>query len=503
MSYAQIATPNLTQDLTVDGRSDWLGMCLAVAEVAGGTQRLYGYAWQAWENAVYKHADRNLPEGCWVPAYYFGYWNGVAYGHIVWGKRSGGSVEIWSSPYTHKPYFDIFSGELNATIDKVCSIYGMSYFAGWAEDLAGKRFVGEAEATLAAHQRQVGSVPVNYRRAPSVSGELIDTLDAGAICDFKGYVKGQEANGTDIWYVGAYTGGYANAAGFTLQTTEGLSLLTYETSKEEPLRDGLDFVDVSAWQGDSIDWAKVKAVGCAGAVIRAGHVGASYGGIQPHNLDPYHDRWAREARAAGLLVGHYWYCYESLDASAEAHAFMSADIQDGEPIFIDAEEKDLSESWVNVFTGAILEKLRATAIYYDYTANLKAKTWVEGAVWQAHYGAGQDRYEQVRDIHVIMHQYTSEGSVEGIKGNVDLNRFYGTEEDWRNLGNWTINDAPTQVPEPEQTPELEPEPEPDTGLDLGNTEGVETLPTETKEGILAKLLQFILELIKKMFSSKE
>lgn len=467
MSWEQVATPNLSDNLVVDGMNDWLGMCLAVAEVAGGTPRLYGHAWEAWLSNSYKHADRNLPDGLWVPVFWDGYWSGYRYGHVAWARRSGASIEIVSSPYTHKPYFDRFSGELNATINRVSSIYGMSSFAGWAEELATKRFVQKKAQVLQPYQRKVGDTKVFYRKGPSTDHDPVNPgdpfLDAGAIVDFKGYVRGQHINGTDIWYVGKYTGGYANAAGFTDSSTTGLADLTVTSPvpTPEPGREGLNFIDVSNWQGQAIDWHAVKAAGYAGVIIRAGHVGISYGGVQPYNIDPNHDRWAKEARNAGLLVGHYWYCYEELDPVTEATAFLWSDIVDGEPLFTDAEEKDLSEAWVSKFEQAIWEKLKVKPIYYDYTANLQAKTWVTGNVWQAHYGVGEGKYTQVRDLNVIMHQYTSDGSVNGVSGRVDLNKFYGTVEEWRAFGNWGIDNPSVTEPDPDPLPDPEPDPEPE------------------------------------------
>jgi GH25 family lysozyme M1 (1,4-beta-N-acetylmuramidase) len=311
-------------------------------------------------------------------------------------------------------------------------------------------------------------------------------------------------NGSDIWFVGKYTGGYANAAGFTNQSTEGLPQLTYKVQEEKPEREGLDFIDVSAWQGSAIDWVRVKAAGYQGVIIRAGHVGKSFGGIQPYNHDPHHERWAHEARAAGLLVGHYWYCHQSLCPVAEAKAFLAADVRDGEPLFVDAEERDLTESWVKTFKQTIFDIVGATAIYDDYTANLKSKTWVTGDVWQAHYSVGEGNFEQVRDLNVIMHQFSSTGSVPSITGYVDLNRFYGTAEDWRYLGRWEKGDSVCDAPKttPEQKPgsdsdldsELEYEQAPEDGLKPDAETG-----TEKQRKSWLKLL---LEIIRRLFSRK-
>ena len=55
-------------------------------------------------------------------------------------KRSGNRIQVWSSPYRHKPFFDYFEGELNATIDNISRIYGVVY-AGWTETMNTTRIV--------------------------------------------------------------------------------------------------------------------------------------------------------------------------------------------------------------------------------------------------------------------------------------------------------------------------------------------------------------------------
>jgi GH25 family lysozyme M1 (1,4-beta-N-acetylmuramidase) len=493
MSYEQTASPNLTQDLVVDGLGSWLGMCLAVAEVAGGTTRAYAYAWLAWEDAAYKHADTNLPEGCWVPVFWYGYWNGFPYGHVAWGKRTENQIEIWTSPYTHKPYFDVFSGEINSTIVRVKSLYGMNRFAGWTEDLAGKRFVQPTNVSLGPHQRQVGSVFANYRTGPSTDYPTIypEGLDANTIIDMQGYVLGQNVEGNSIWFKAAHGAqGYAWSGGFTSHSLSGLKELTYEKQPEKTKREGLSFIDVSAHQGASINWGKVKSAGFTGVIIRAGHVGKSFNGIQPYNLDPNHDRWVAEARHEGLLVGHYWYCYQELDPIVEARAFLKADLVYGEPLFIDAEEKDLSEAWVNSFAQTIYDAIGAIAIYYDYTANLLSKTWVKDTVWQAHYVAEGD-YTKVRDLNVIMHQYSSDGQVPGVATRVDLNTYYGTAEEWKYLGRW--GDDEIVQPEADCQPvtsletDLAPQSEPQKNSQVKPQPEIKPkVPSKTSWGVIVK-----------------
>ena len=306
---------------------------------------------------------------------------------------------------------------------------------------------------------------VAFRTEASTAGgeaTVKQRWDTGDWIEQKGYVHGQALNingyNSDIWFVSKLSGLYSWSGFYTDKSTNSLPNLTPATPAPtpepapeptpEPAKEGIEMIDVSAFQGETIDFVKVKADKVAGVILRSGHVGKSYGGLQPHNVDPNHDRWAKEAREAGLLVGHYWYCFQALDPVEEANAFMSTDIKDGEPLFIDAEERDLAEDWVNKFADAIKDKVGATAIYYDYTANLKAKTWVSGANWQADYTGTAGKYSKVRDLVVLMHQYTSSGSVKGVSGNVDRNIYFGKSEDWVKLGKWATPEGTEPRPEP-------------------------------------------------------
>lgn len=143
MSFKQIIFPNLDDKKLVvnyQGKPllDWFLWCLAVAQKTFNVAPFAATAQIAWNWNNTKHQDRNLPDGCFVPIW----WTGGTgnYGHVAVAKRSGNRIQIWSSPYRHKPYFDYFEGELNATIDNVSRIYGVAY-AGWTETMNTTRVI--------------------------------------------------------------------------------------------------------------------------------------------------------------------------------------------------------------------------------------------------------------------------------------------------------------------------------------------------------------------------
>ena len=143
MSWKQTIYPNLDDKKLVvyyQGKPllDWFLWCLAVAQRTFNVAPFAASAQIAWNWNNTKHQDRNLPDGCFVPIW----WTGGTgnYGHVAIAKRSGNWVQIWSSPYRHKAFFDYFEGELNATIDNISRIYGVNY-AGWTETMNTTRVV--------------------------------------------------------------------------------------------------------------------------------------------------------------------------------------------------------------------------------------------------------------------------------------------------------------------------------------------------------------------------
>ena len=137
MSFKQKIFPNLDDKKLVvnyQGKPlmDWFLWCLAVAQKTFNVAPFAASAQIAWNWNNTKHTDRNLPDGCFVPIWWTGGYKN--YGHVAIAKRTGNRIQIWSSPYTRKPFFDYFEGELNATIDTVSRIYSVSY-AGWTETM--------------------------------------------------------------------------------------------------------------------------------------------------------------------------------------------------------------------------------------------------------------------------------------------------------------------------------------------------------------------------------
>ena len=200
-------------------------------------------------------------------------------------------------------------------------------------------------------------------------------------------------------------------------------------------------IDVSGWQGD-IDWAKAKADGVEGVIIRLG-----YG--EGNNADKKAQRNISECKRLGIPFGIYWYSYadtpalakeEGTDVVAKLKQFGVNPSDLAYPVYYDLEKwtweghqpptdpnvyNNIVNNWYSALQSAGYKNLGV----YSYTsylqgplkhADIYAKT-----TWVAQYGArmGFDSFP----TNSRGWQYTSSGKVGGIRGNVDMNAFGNKE----------------------------------------------------------------------------
>ena len=196
-------------------------------------------------------------------------------------------------------------------------------------------------------------------------------------------------------------------------------------------------IDVSEWQGD-IDWAKAKADGVEGVIIRLGY---GWG----NNADKKAQRNISECKRLGIPFGIYWYSYadtpalakeEGADVVTKLKQFGVNPSDLAYPVYYDLEKwtweghqpptdpnvyNNIVNNWYSALQSAGYKNLGV----YSYTsylqgplkhADIYAKT-----TWVAQYGArmGFDSFP----TNSRGWQYTSSGKVNGISGNVDMNAF--------------------------------------------------------------------------------
>lgn len=212
-------------------------------------------------------------------------------------------------------------------------------------------------------------------------------------------------------------------------------------------------IDVSEWQGD-IDWAKAKADGVEGVIIRLG-----YG--EGNNADKKAQRNISECKRLGIPFGIYWYSYadtpalakeEGADVVAKLKQFGVNPSDLAYPVYYDLEKwtweghkpptdpnvyNNIVNNWYSVLQSGGYRNLGV----YSYTsylqgplkhADIYAKT-----TWVAQYGARMGFDSFPTDSRGW--QYTSSGKVDGISGNVDMNAF-GNKE-FVNGGHWVTKNG--------------------------------------------------------------
>ena len=191
------------------------------------------------------------------------------------------------------------------------------------------------------------------------------------------------------------------------------------------------YIDVSRYQGE-IDWAQVAAAGYKGAMLKTVSTNHKLS-KRPDGLyiDPTFETNYRNARAAGLDVGVYYYTYATSEAMADAELALVRQAVYGKeltmPLAVDVEENKLKPMSTLDLTNLIayaleqVEKMGFYAQLYTYTGYKyeldMARLSSRWDVWLADYTGKTPKV----DFKYNAHQHTSKGSVPGISGNVDLN----------------------------------------------------------------------------------
>lgn len=194
------------------------------------------------------------------------------------------------------------------------------------------------------------------------------------------------------------------------------------------------YIDVSRYQGKiTLDgWRKVKAAGYKGAMLKTVSTNRKLSkradGLY---IDPTFETNYRNARAAGLDVGVYYYTYATSEAMADAELALVREAVRGKaltmPVCVDVEEnklKPMSTLDLTNLTAYALEQVERMGFYaqlYTYTGYKyeldMARLSSRWDVWLADYTGKAPKV----DFAYNAHQHTSKGAVPGITGNVDLN----------------------------------------------------------------------------------
>lgn len=247
-----------------------------------------------------------------------------------------------------------------------------------------------------------------------------DKLEYRIIDDISAYIKTEDeidASKEDT---------EVNGAGQDIDGTE-------ETALKESDGRSRAGIDVSKWNKD-IDWARVKAAGVDFAIIRCGYRGSSSGVLVE---DPYFLKNIEGAKANGISVGVYFFTQATTEVEAVEEASMAVslcrDYNLDYPIFIDTEgaggngrADGLGVRERTAVCRAFCETVESAGLDAGVYAsrnwwynNLTASELAPYTTWLAEY-----RSEPLYTGKYQIWQYTSNGSVDGIDGRVDLNVSY-------------------------------------------------------------------------------
>jgi len=213
-------------------------------------------------------------------------------------------------------------------------------------------------------------------------------------------------------------------------------------------------IDVSTWN-TVVDWNAVKASGVWGVMIRSG-----YGSLTSQKDKKFEAHYAG-AKAAGLMVGTYWYSYALSVEGAKAEAKTCLEVIKGKtfelPVAFDLEDPSqyklgkatLSDMVVAFgstiesagYFASLYSNLNWLTNYLDYSKVKRFSIWL--AQWTS-----KPTYSNPFD----MWQYSSEGSVSGINGRVDMNECYRDFPTEIKAGGLNGFSKPTSTPTPAPKP---------------------------------------------------
>lgn len=295
-----------------------------------------------------------------------------------------------------------------------------------------------AGPVAAAWRDYIANCDVNLRTSTSISAKLLETIPAGSVVTTSNELAGGSWS-ANCPYAKAGSRWYAivKINGANVLSLFGVSPV-YAAKDLFRGANVLEGIDVSMWQG-TMDFNAVKASGRSFVVAKATE-GGSY-------LDPTWAHTKAAAMAAGLAVTGYHYARPDLnpdDPTGEADWFVSKlGLTPG--MLVPALDLEVSGglsttklvSWVKAFLDEVYAKTGARAMIY-----------VSPGFWSGHMGDTRSFADAGYTILWVAHwyvntpsvpaqnwgghgwtfwQYDDCGTVPGIGGCVDLDRFNGTD----------------------------------------------------------------------------
>lgn len=219
-------------------------------------------------------------------------------------------------------------------------------------------------------------------------------------------------------------------------------------------------LDVSEFQG-VIDWDQVKAAGYQFAMLRAGY---GYG-----TEDSQFRRNASECTRTGIPFGVYWFCYAvSPEAAAQEAAGclntisgyrleypVCYDIEQASAAYMAGEGVTLTASLARQIVSSFCNKIESAGYFAMFYTNQSFLNTYLGSSLAQRYAFWYARYTDAFDgTDCGIWQYSSQGSIPGIGGDVDLDTgFVDYPSVIRSAGlNHLSGSSPAPSPSPSPSP---------------------------------------------------
>ncbi len=469
MAVRQIYNPNIN----IGAQSGW---CLQYVDDAINSLTRSPNAQTAYLNEL--NAGRintgPAPVGIWVVGF-LGFSRGqyTEDGHVfLMRKREDGSIEIHDSE-VHSGARGIYN-----SIEELMNWmgnYGPDYL-GYSYCCDGRRIAEDYDETQPTDRKM--EEDGNARDEANTNSAIFQELEKGDVIAMKGYVtNGQPVAGDTVWYVTARSGKYMSRQLFEDKDLHDLPDLTPQSAPQpqpEPQEDYSKIIlDVSNHQDDAIVNHLHKF---AGVIIKAGHVGQSYGG-DANKIDP---KLVKFAQAAGdKLLGIYWLPYFSTEeeAKTEAERFVEAQKLVNAPLlFVDLEpDFEGTAEQLKLFKNLVLQKTGKQVFTYAGEAIIQ-KLGLERVDWYPNYGT-KDNYAHGS----LIHQYTESGKIDGF--NLDFSTSKISIDELKAMSKPQQPETPEI--KPEAKPEIKPEPKPEVKTEK---------PTKS---LLQLIIDFLISLFKK------
>nr|DAP23478.1 MAG TPA: hypothetical protein [Caudoviricetes sp.] len=466
MPVRQIYEPNLN----IGAQSGW---CLQYVDDAISSLTRSPNAQTAYLNEL--NAGRintgPAPVGIWVVGFLgFSIGQYTEDGHVfLMRKREDGSIEIHDSE-VHSGARGIYN-----SIEEL-----MGWMGNYAPDYLGYsyccdgRCIAEDYDETQPTDRKLEE-DGNARDEANTNSAIFQELEKGDVIAMKGYVtNGESVAGDTVWYVTARSGKYMSRQLFEDKDLHDLPDLTPQSTPQpepEPQEDYSKIIlDISNHQDDAIVNHLHKF---AGVIIKAGHVGQSFGG-DANKIDP---KLVKFAKAAGdKLLGIYWLPYFSTEeeAKVEAERFVEAQKLVNAPLlFVDLEpdfEGTLEQ--LKLFKNLVLQKTGKQVFTYAGEAIIQ-KLGLDRVDWYPNYGT-KDNYAHGS----LIHQFTESGKVDGF--NLDFSTSKISIDELKAMSK--PQQPETLETKPETKPEVKPEPE--------------VKAEKPAKSLLEKIIDFLLSIFK-------